>query len=381
MPTKTRAIQIALWYAAISAVWIACSGWLLHHFVQDEAWAALLEDLKGWFFVVTTAVLLGLVVERHFREIRRSSRLLQDSEDRLHLVSDNLPEGYIYQYLYGPGGAPRFTYVSAGVERVHGVQVADVLRDPQCLLGQIDPAQMPAMVAAENESARQLTDFQFDIRIRRADGQRRVIRLRSHPRRNSQGHVQWEGFAVDATQRVQAGQALREQKELLEEMGRMAKLGGWEVDPLTGEGNWTDEVARIHDLDPADVFRLLVAELALDPQAQRRAVGDGQRLAVHGVGEDRLRVEGVHEAVEVCGLSRPGEKVVALWLTGRAADECAGLPARITIEGLFKSVSGYDCMNGVTQALQSSHTNGVTVIDGLLVKDYPILLRLSVCHG
>jgi len=94
-----------------------------------------------------------------------------------------------------------------------------------------------------------------------------------------------------------------------------------------------------------------------------------------------IRVEGVHEAVEVCGLSRPGEKVVALWLTGRAADECAGLPARITIEGLFKSVSGYDCMNGVTQALQSSHTNGVTVIDGLLVKDYPILLRLSVCHG
>ena len=31
----------------------------------------------------------------------------------------------------------------------------------------------------------------------------------------------------------------------------MAKVGGWEFNPETGKGTWTDEVARIHDLDPA----------------------------------------------------------------------------------------------------------------------------------
>jgi PAS domain S-box-containing protein len=31
----------------------------------------------------------------------------------------------------------------------------------------------------------------------------------------------------------------------------MAKVGGWEFDPETSKGTWTDEVARIHDLDPA----------------------------------------------------------------------------------------------------------------------------------
>jgi two-component system NtrC family sensor kinase len=41
-----------------------------------------------------------------------------------------------------------------------------------------------------------------------------------------------------------------EQVELLNEMSRMAKVGGWEFDPATGQGSWTDEVARIHDLDP-----------------------------------------------------------------------------------------------------------------------------------
>ncbi|HEX9011170.1 MAG TPA: PAS domain S-box protein [Holophagaceae bacterium] len=33
-------------------------------------------------------------------------------------------------------------------------------------------------------------------------------------------------------------------------MSRLAKIGGWSFDPRTGEGEWTEEVARIHDLDP-----------------------------------------------------------------------------------------------------------------------------------
>jgi PAS domain S-box-containing protein len=33
-------------------------------------------------------------------------------------------------------------------------------------------------------------------------------------------------------------------------MSRLAKVGGWSFDARTGEGEWTEEVARIHDLDP-----------------------------------------------------------------------------------------------------------------------------------
>jgi len=44
--------------------------------------------------------------------------------------------------------------------------------------------------------------------------------------------------------------ARKSQAELLTRMSRMAKVGGWGFDVATGEGNWTEEVARIHDLDP-----------------------------------------------------------------------------------------------------------------------------------
>lgn len=45
--------------------------------------------------------------------------------------------------------------------------------------------------------------------------------------------------------------ALKSQGELLARMSRLAKVGGWSFEVATGQGEWTEEVARIHDLDPS----------------------------------------------------------------------------------------------------------------------------------
>jgi len=41
---------------------------------------------------------------------------------------------------------------------------------------------------------------------------------------------------------------LRDREALLEETGHLAKVGGWEFDPATGEGTWTPEIAHIHEV-------------------------------------------------------------------------------------------------------------------------------------
>jgi hypothetical protein len=51
----------------------------------------------------------------------------------------------------------------------------------------------------------------------------------------------------------------------------------------------------LHQLDPHDVFRHLVAELPFEAQPQRRAVGNGQRLVAHVIGEDRLRMRSIDQ--------------------------------------------------------------------------------------
>ncbi|MCE9600509.1 MAG: PAS domain S-box protein [Spirochaetia bacterium] len=55
---------------------------------------------------------------------------------------------------------------------------------------------------------------------------------------------------TDITQHREAEEKLRFNEEILSETGRIAKVGGWMFDPATGKGSWTEEVGRIHDLDP-----------------------------------------------------------------------------------------------------------------------------------
>lgn len=59
-------------------------------------------------------------------------------------------------------------------------------------------------------------------------------------------------FTLDVTQKRHAEESLRDKDLLLREIGSIAKIGGWEFDPATGRGTWTDEVGRIHDLEPDD---------------------------------------------------------------------------------------------------------------------------------
>ena len=57
-------------------------------------------------------------------------------------------------------------------------------------------------------------------------------------------------FFRDITEQRRAEAELRFHKAILEDAGRIAKVGGWSFDATTGEIFWTDEVVRIHDLDP-----------------------------------------------------------------------------------------------------------------------------------
>ena len=65
------------------------------------------------------------------------------------------------------------------------------------------------------------------------------------------GHESALVIAQDVTERIQAQNTIRLKDQLLRLTSEMAKVGGWEFDATTLKGTWTDEVARIHDLDPA----------------------------------------------------------------------------------------------------------------------------------
>jgi len=298
-------------------LWIAASDATLRRFFPDPAIGGWVGFLKGLCFVAFTAVLLWRLLARHFAEIRESTRRLVESEQRLRMMGDSLPDGYVYEYVWHPDGTPRFCQVSAGVERLHGISAADVLRDPQTLWRQIDPAQLDALRAAEAASARSLSDFGMDLRFQAADGAWHLIHLQSRPRREPSGLVRWQGLAVDLTARHRAEEALRERELILAEVGRMASIGGWGLDPATGAGGWTDEVARIHDLDPQIKPNLSMGLTFYTPESRRIIEPAVQAAIAAGVPYDLelelVSAKGVRKWVRtICWPVTGGGRVVRL---------------------------------------------------------------------
>jgi two-component system cell cycle sensor histidine kinase/response regulator CckA len=83
------------------------------------------------------------------------------------------------------------------------------------------------------------------------DGEQHWLRWAVTPWHHSSGEIGGVMIvAEDITGQVRAEEGLRFHENLLRETGHIAKVGGWEFDVVTGNGYWTEEVARIHELAP-----------------------------------------------------------------------------------------------------------------------------------
>ncbi|MFA6498249.1 MAG: PAS domain-containing protein [Desulfurivibrionaceae bacterium] len=80
---KNIALRIALTYAVISLGWIFFSDQLLLLLTHDPHELTKLQDIKGWFFVLCTALLLFVIIQKEVCKQLLIETLLRKNENRL----------------------------------------------------------------------------------------------------------------------------------------------------------------------------------------------------------------------------------------------------------------------------------------------------------
>ena len=149
----------------------------------------------------------------------RDISLMRQTEARLRNLSDNIPGGMTYQLDMGKDGQMRqFTYVSAGVEKIHELTVDEVLRDAGLLYGQIFEEDLPELAAREAKALEEFKPFVAEARMKLPSGAIHWHLLTSAPRRAPNGHIIWDGIEIDITERKQAEVELEKYRNHLESM-------------------------------------------------------------------------------------------------------------------------------------------------------------------
>jgi PAS domain S-box-containing protein len=123
----------------------------------------------------------------------------------------------------------------------------------------------------------------FEIDARRKDGVLVPASVDLWPVRSRSGHVVGVSvIAVDLTEQRLAEAALAESVVRLRESESLAHVGGWVWDMATGAVQWSEELHRIHGLDPSGFAGTLDAHLALIHPYDREPVRQGMQTAVAG---------------------------------------------------------------------------------------------------
>jgi PAS domain S-box-containing protein len=129
--------------------------------------------------------------------------------------------------------------------------------------------------------------FQMEYRLRRADGEYRWVLGNGTPRHHEGEFAGYIGSCIDITDKRHAEDELRSNQAQLLDSQRLANVGSWDRDVVTGRVRWSDQMYRIFGLpdDTQPVFLTFLRlvhpkDLGIIEEAQKRAAAADTPIVV-----------------------------------------------------------------------------------------------------
>ena len=161
---------------------------------------------------------------RDITDRKQSEQAVRESLDRLLKIASQVP-GVVYQYLLRPDGTSCFPFASEAIREIYRVTPEQVREDATPVFANLHPDDFDGIVESIQSSARDLTPWRHEYRVKFEDGSERYLFGNALPQREPDGSVLWHGFITDISDRRAAAEEKAMLESQLQQSQRLEALG------------------------------------------------------------------------------------------------------------------------------------------------------------
>lgn len=176
------------------------------------------------------------------------------------------------------------TYVNPAYAR-HFSTTTEALTG-QNLFDHVDPSDVERVRQTILEVFRTGVASRAENRMRSPDGREKWVAWTNSLQVADDGTQKLHSVGRDISEQRLAERALRQSQEFLERTGRVGGVGGWEIDLTTSTVTWSDQVRRIHEVEPSFVPNIQAAMEFFDESARDRVELAGRDAVLYGAPYD-----------------------------------------------------------------------------------------------
>jgi PAS domain S-box-containing protein len=155
------------------------------------------------------------ISNRDVTESRLATLQQHESLERLIKITNLIP-GVVYQYRLRPDGSSCFPFISEAVKDIFRVTPEQILDDATAIFANIHADDYAGLVDSIQKSAKDLTIWHYEYRLKFNDGVIRSLYGNSAPQQEADGSILWYGHLTDITEmksRLESEEKLRESEK------------------------------------------------------------------------------------------------------------------------------------------------------------------------
>ncbi len=213
-------------------------------------------DRRRWFILRVTPLGSGrsgaVLAHIDVTDVKLAEENARAVQGRMEALTAAVP-GVIYEFERTAVGSWRFLYVSEGINELFEVTPEAALADHASLSDCIVAEDRASHLAAVELSARELTPWTHEHRIRTRSGALKWVRGQALPQRQADGSVLWHGILIDVTRLKQTEQALLESEQRWMFALEGAGDGVWDWNLQTGQAYFSRRWKLMLGYDDAEI--------------------------------------------------------------------------------------------------------------------------------